>query len=142
MICTRASLKTCYPAARRVSATTPSFLSVLAILIIDAVLVLFGDRSTAPEIIPAHLAKFFTVVEGMVPSSGFVNGESFPTVADLAVLCMMEAMTPIGLCIQLAGGVDLSPYPKMSAICSAVKASPGVKEYLAKSATLAATPKM
>jgi glutathione S-transferase len=104
--------------------------------------VVFGDHSTAGEVVPAHLNKFFTVVEGMLPASGFINGLDFPTIADCAVLCMTDMMVPIGIAMQLAGGYDLTPFPKMLAISSATKASPEVAAYLAKSATLTAMPKM
>jgi glutathione S-transferase len=104
--------------------------------------VVFGDHSTATEAVPAHLNKFFAVVEGMLPASGFVNGLGFPTVADCAVLCMTDMMVPIGIAMQLAGGYDLASYPKMTALSSSTKSSPEVAAYLTRSATLSAVPKM
>lgn len=104
--------------------------------------VVFGDHSTAAEAVPKHLDKFFGVVEGMLPDSGFVNGLDFPTVADCAVLCMTDLMAPVGIAMQLAGGYDLAPYPKITALSSSTKSSPEVAAYLARSATLSAVPKM
>ena len=51
--------------------------------------------------------KFFSVVEEMLPASGFVNGCAFPTVADLAVLCMTDMAMPMGVAKQLAGGFPM-----------------------------------
>ena len=78
----------------------------------------------------------------MLPDSGFVNGLDFPTVADCAVLCMTDMMVPIGIAMQLAGGYDLTGYPKMTGVSSATKSSPDIAAYLAKSATMSAMPKM
>ena len=43
----------------------------------------------------------------MLPASGFVNGCAFPTVADLAVLCMTDMAMPMGVAKQLAGGFPM-----------------------------------
>merc|ERR1711871_113708 len=83
-------------------------------------------------------SKFFTLIEGIVPAEGFINGQEFPTAADFACLVMTEGQTPycgVGNTAGLAKG-GLASYPKFSALCARIKNVPEVTEYLAKSTTM------
>jgi len=107
--------------------------------------VVFGDRSTAGEAVPAFLEAWMPVVEGRIPATGFVNGQSFPTVADLAVLNIRKGYMLFVAAYKLAGDADgtklFAKYPKFTALAERTAAADGVKEYLASSASFA-TPGM
>lgn len=105
----------------------------------------FGDRSKAGEGVPALLGAWMPVVEGLIPATGFINGQSFPTVADLAVLNIRKGYMLFVAAYKLAGDADgtklFAKYPKFNALAERAAAADGVKEYLATSASFA-TPGM
>lgn len=99
--------------------------------------VLFGDKS--PEAIKEVMAKWFPVIEGLLPDSGFVNGLAFPTMADLALVVMADGYMPFGAAYKIAGQ-DTTHYAKFTAHVANVKAFPAVAEYLASSTTMTNNP--
>merc|ERR1712183_396122 len=92
--------------------------------------------------VPAFLDAWVPVVEGRIPATGFINGQSFPTTADLAVLNMRKGYMLFGASYKLAGDADgtklFAKYPKFSALAERTAAADGVKEYLASSPSLSA----
>lgn len=97
-------------------------------------------QNTAPETVPKVLEKFLTVIEALVPSSGFVQGLAFPTTADLVLLLVTEAEMPFKAAIDLAGGYDWqSKFPNIKANIDRTKQAPGVKEYLSTSTSMSAS---
>merc|ERR1719473_2683907 len=98
---------------------------------------LFTDRSKTAEVITKFLQKFMPVVEGRLPEKGFINGLSFPTMADLAILNIHSGFMPFGAALKLAGdpnGTKLfAPYPKFLALAKRTAEADGVKQYLAAS---------
>jgi len=101
--------------------------------------VVFGDTSKAPTSIPELMDKFLGGLEKMLPETGFVNGLDFPTVADVAVLNVVEARMPFLKAIELAGNYDWEgKFPKMKALVQRTKQSPDVKEYLLTSPSMQA----
>ena len=100
---------------------------------------LFGDKD--PEQIQKALDKWFPVVEGMLPSDGFINGLSFPTMADLAVLLIVEGFMPYGAAYKIIGKPDYaSSYARISALTARVKAVPAIATYLESSSTMKGNP--
>mmetsp|Transcript_70858 Transcript_70858/g.196858 ORF Transcript_70858/g.196858 Transcript_70858/m.196858 type:complete len:213 (-) Transcript_70858:138-776(-) len=95
--------------------------------------IIYGDKSLADEEVPKNFDKFFTVVEGLVPASGFINGLSFPTPADLAVYNMNTGFMPFVKVMQL--GNYTPNYPKIKALIDRTAAAPGVKEYIQTTTT-------
>lgn len=97
----------------------------------------FGDRSKANEIVPKFLEEWMPVVEGRIPATGFINGLSFPTVADLAVLNIRKAYMLFGAAYKLAGDPDgtknYAKYTKFNALADRTAEADGVKQYLASS---------
>eukprot|EP01047_Picozoa_sp_COSAG01_P012668 COSAG01_NODE_577_length_15268_cov_31.213462_4_plen_210_part_00 len=96
----------------------------------------------APVAVAELLNKFYGAVEEMLPASGFINGEPYPTCADLACICMCEMAMPIGVAKHLAGGYSMDAFPKLLKLVGSAKDFPAVKNYLAESSTLKASPKM
>ena len=74
-------------------ATDRMFASIKEDVLVGCAKVVFGGSfvKDAPTEVPKHCDKWFAVVEGLLPKSGFVHGLAFPTVADLAVLNMARA---------------------------------------------------
>jgi len=102
----------------------------------------FGDKSKAGEIVPKFLEEWMPVVEGRIPASGFINGLSFPTVADLAVLNIRKAYMLFGVAYKLAGDPDgtksYAKYTKFNALAERTAAADSVKQYLAASKSFSA----
>ena len=86
--------------------------------------------------------KWFTVVERIVPTKGFINGLPFPTLADFACLLMVMGQTPYvgagNMCGLKQGG--LADYPKFAALVQRIKAVPEVTAYLQESRTMGGNP--
>eukprot|EP00939_MAST-03C_sp_MAST-3C-sp1_P001824 g1824.t1 len=91
---------------------------------------LFGtDESKAAGLknLPEGTKKFLEAFERDLPTTGFVQGLSHPTLADLAIFDVCTSPFP-GL-PKL--GVDISKYSKITALVASVKAFPALKTYLA-----------
>merc|ERR1712151_742642 len=103
----------------------------------------FGDKSKAPEIVAKTLDAWMPVIEGLVPATGFVNGFSFPTAADLAVLNIRKATMIFGAAYALAGdpggSKSFAKYTKFNALAERAAAADGVKQYLASSKSFLAS---
>ena len=97
---------------------------------------LFGGKDK--DGIQAVAKKYFPVIEGILPASGFVNGLDYPTVADLAVVVICEQFMPFGASYK-HGEIDLAKsYPKLVAHSERVKAVGDVSKALSDSSTLKA----
>jgi len=99
--------------------------------------ILFSDKN--PESIKEVMAKWFPLIEGILPESGFVNGLEFPTMADLSLVILADGYMPFGAAYKIAGE-DTTQYAKFTAHVERVKAFPAVAEYLAGNTTMAANP--
>lgn len=103
------------------------------------------DKSNAATDVPKVFNAFLPILEGLVPATGFVNGLEFPTMADLAILNIVEGYMPFGAGLKLAGdagGAKLyAAYPKVAALAKRTAAADGVKEYLATSKSMGGAPK-
>lgn len=82
------------------------------------------------------VAKYFPILEAMLPDEGYINQLDYPTPADLAVVNICEAYMPFA-CAYKIGGVDLSvEYPKIHRLSERTKKDPDVAKYTLDSATL------
>lgn len=61
--------------------------------------------------VEAVAKKFFTVLEGILPEDGFVNGLDIPTVGDLAIVNICEGYMPFGAAYKYAGLDLAAAYP-------------------------------
>lgn len=94
---------------------------------------IFGDKN--PEEIQKILDKWFPIIEGKLPSSGFTVGFSIPTIADFSLLVIARGRMPLNAAYEIATvdiDEELKKYPKFKAIVAKTEAYPQVKEYLAK----------
>lgn len=97
------------------------------------------DKEKAAEELKKNASRWYTIIEQLCPADGFINGQGYPTAADVAVLNMCDTVMSFGICNKIAG-VDWAIYPKMRAVANRTASFPSVKEYLAKSATFTANP--
>lgn len=100
----------------------------------------FGKDPEMKTKIGKALDKWYPMLEGIVPSSGFVNGLSFPTAADFAIVMLKEGHAPyIGL-NKLAEKDPWASCPKLTGLAERTAAVPAVKDYLAKSKSIKGNP--
>jgi len=93
---------------------------------------LLFKKITAEELLPI-LEKWYPMIEGLLPESGFINGLDFPTPADLAVMVIAGGCMPFQAAPAAAGFKFIGKYPKMDRIAKACMAYPKVAEFLASS---------
>jgi len=99
-------------------------------------------KITPEELAPISL-KYYALVESLLPEEGFINGLSFPTMADLAVVVIAKGCMPFQAASKMAGSAfDPAAYPKMERLCASAMSYGPVKEFLEKSEhkTLSADP--
>lgn len=107
---------------------------------VSAMIVGETQKTIAAENIRELGDKWFPVIEGMLPTTGFVNGFDFPTAADLAVLNVARGFMPFGIAYTMAV-YDLSAkFPSLYAHVESVAAHAAVKAFLGRSDTMDADP--
>jgi predicted esterase/glutathione S-transferase len=94
--------------------------------------------ATAAQDVAAIGDKWFAVIEGRLPETGFIHGLDIPTAADLAVFNMAEARVPFEASYKLVDYDISAKFPKFAAHVARVREHPSVKAYVEKSATFAA----
>ena len=91
-------------------------------------------KKIQPEDLPPVMEKWYGIIEGLLPESGFINGLDFPTPADLAVLVIAKGCMPFQAAPVIAGcSPTPDTYPKMFRIAADAAAYPPVATYLAAS---------
>lgn len=89
-----------------------------------------SDPSFAAQPITEHANKWIPIIEKILPASGFINGKSFPTAADFAMMVMIDGVTPFAGCWKLAKYDPFAKAPKLKGIYDRTKAHSAVQEYL------------
>ena len=80
------------------------------------------DAAAKTEGVEGVAAKYFPILEGILPEDGFVNGGDYPTPGDLAIVNICEGYMPFQASYKIAG-LDLAKsYPKLVAHSERVKA--------------------
>lgn len=95
------------------------------------------DPAFAPTEIPKIAAKWLPILEGILPSEGFVNGLPYPTAADFAMVNLLKGFTPFAACWNMG---KVEPGSKLKALVDRTAAVPEVKDWLATSKFLAGNP--
>jgi len=93
---------------------------------------LLFKKITADDLKPI-IEKMYATLEGMLPDAGFINGLSFPTAADLAILVITKGCMPFQAAPTMAECSFLknaAKYPKMDRIAKAAAAYEPVAAYL------------
>merc|ERR1712139_386511 len=104
---------------------------------------MMGDESkkaTFPDDVQKVTDKWYPVLEGLLPSSGFILGLADPTMADLVIINLRDAFMPFGAMKKLTSQDPGTKYPKFKAHAERVAAHPSVKAYLDKSTSMAGNP--
>mmetsp|Transcript_62578 Transcript_62578/g.141176 ORF Transcript_62578/g.141176 Transcript_62578/m.141176 type:complete len:221 (+) Transcript_62578:94-756(+) len=104
--------------------------------------VLFNpDKTNAEADITKTCDKWYPIVNGICPESGFFNGLPHPTAADFAAVIMCKGFTPFVGSFNLAGKYDpLAKNSRLRALVERTLAVPEVKKYLEESTTRAGNP--
>lgn len=103
---------------------------------------LLFKKITGEDLTPI-MDKWYGIIEGLLPESGFINGLDFPTPADLSVLVVAQGCMPFRAAPQMAGCAPTpEKYPKMFRIAKDAAAYPKVAAFLKVSehSTLKADP--
>lgn len=92
-------------------------------------------KKITPEDLAPMMEKTLSLIEGLMPEKGFINGLAFPTPADLAILVINQGCMPFQAAMTMAGCPtwDGKKYPKMARIAKDAAAYAPVAEFLAKS---------
>lgn len=85
------------------------------------------------EDLPPVMEKWYGIIEGLLPASGFINGLEYPTPADLAVLVIAKGCMPFQAAPTMAGCAPGDKYPKMERVATEAAAYPPVAAFLAAS---------
>jgi len=86
------------------------------------------------EALTAAMDKFYPILEGLLPASGYINGLDYPTPGDVAVLVTAMGCMPFRAAPQMAGCAPTAEkYPKMMALAAKVAEYPPVAKFLAAS---------
>lgn len=95
-----------------------------------------NNATLAPSVVNPLYDRYLNVLEhdGYVPASGFINGKSYPTGADLAVLVLLKSEFPYAKALKTAK-YDTSRFPKVVALAERTAAYPAVAAYLNVSRT-------
>jgi len=97
------------------------------------------DKTKAATELKKNCDKWFPIIEKQCPPAGYINGEAYPTAADVAVMNICDAEMSFGISNKKAG-INWGAYPKMRALATRTAQHPPLKAYVAKSATFKADP--
>jgi len=94
-------------------------------------------QDIAEEMAPV-INKWYGVVEAIIPADGFVNGQAYPTAADMVVVNFLNAFHVFKAGV-IASKIDVAAtFPKLKALSERTAAFPAVAAYLEKSTTMGA----
>jgi len=85
-----------------------------------------GDPTLVPKVMSkslAHLTKY-------IPSDGFVNGYDTPTIADICILVLTQALIPFGATLGEGAGECYAQFPKAVALGEKAAAFPAIAKWL------------
>jgi len=110
------------------------FCSLKETLLTSVAKVMFSTKDK-DELIAA-INKHWTIMEGIIPGEGFINGLTYPTAADLAVVIICEAYMPFLPAYKIAE-IDLgAKFPKLKALNDRTLAVEEVAKAVNESTTL------
>jgi len=93
-----------------------------------ASVILSGGDGT---LVPKYMKKVFTHLSKWIPADGFVNGQGAPTIADLTILMMTQALIPFGATLGEGAAACYGEFPKVVALGERTAAFPAVTKWLA-----------
>uniref|UniRef100_A0A7S0QVY7 GST N-terminal domain-containing protein n=1 Tax=Pyramimonas obovata TaxID=1411642 RepID=A0A7S0QVY7_9CHLO len=85
-----------------------------------------GDGSLVPKI----MTKVLTHLTKHIPDSGFVHGYSAPTLADICILVLTQALIPFGATLGEGAAACYGQFPKAVALGERTAAFPPIAKWL------------
>jgi len=89
-----------------------------------------ADPAQAKKDVTDLLDKWLAIFEEKLPAEGFINGQPFPTSADLSLVNIGGGFMPYGAAMKIAE-YDTSKFKKFTAHCARTKAVEEVAKFLA-----------
>jgi len=83
-----------------------------------------------PKNVPIYMAKILTHLSKYIPAEGFVHGGTAPTIADLAILVLTQALIPFGATLGEGAAECYGKFPAAVALGERAAAFPAVAEWL------------
>jgi len=83
-----------------------------------------------PTLVPIIMAKVLTHLTKYIPADGFVNGKDAPTIADLSVLVLTQALIPFGATLGEGAAECYGKFPAAVALGERAAAFPAVAKWL------------
>ena len=91
-------------------------------------------KKITPEDLKPIMEKYYGIIESQMPDVGFINGLSYPTPADLAVVVICTGCMPFQAASHMAGvAFDGEKYPKTQKVVTAAMNYPSVAKFLKES---------
>ena len=83
-----------------------------------------------PEHVPKILAKVMSHLSKYIPDEGFVHGYEKPSIADICVLVLTQALIPFGATLGEKAGECYGAFPKVVALGERTAAYPAIATWL------------
>lgn len=81
-------------------------------------------------LVPIFMAKILTTLGKHIPASGFVHGLATPTIADICVLVLTQALIPFGATLGEGAAECYGKFPKAVALGERTAAFPAIAKFL------------
>lgn len=83
-----------------------------------------------PALVPKVMSKVLTHLSKYIPSSGFVHGKEAPTMSDLSILVLTQALIPFGATLGEGAAECYGQFPSAVALGERAAAYPAVAKWL------------
>ena len=83
-----------------------------------------------PALVPKIMSKVLTHLTKYIPNDGFVHGKDAPTMSDLSILVLTQALIPFGATLGDGAAECYGQFPAAVALGERAAASPAVAEWL------------
>ena len=91
-------------------------------------------KKITPADLKPIMEKYYGIIESQMPDDGFINGLSYPTPADLAVVVICTGCMPFQAASHMSGvAFDGEKYPKTDKVVTATMNYPSVAKFLKES---------
>ena len=81
-------------------------------------------------LVPVFMSKTLTTLSKHIPASGFVHGLSTPTIADICVLVLTQALIPFGATLGEGAAETYGKFPEAVALGERTAAFPAIAKFL------------
>lgn len=81
-------------------------------------------------LVPKGMSKILTHLSKYIPEEGFVHGHDAPTIADICILVLTQALIPFGATLGEGAAACYNQFPKALALGERTAAFPAIAEWL------------